>query len=604
MKKGAVIIGVDKTGDLPILNAAGSGAIDFSNWANKQGFDVTLLTDANDRPVTVADISKAIDQYVQSQTYSQLFVYFSGHGILRGPDYELWLLSGSPANPNEAVNLSGSILMARNARIKHVVFISDACRSRPESYRLNQVTGSVIFPNEPPRTPRPTVDVFYATLPGDTALEIPPDQAVANYRGIFTECMLDGLNGSVTQVIVKEGQPPKVQLIVPSYKLKEYLESQVPMAASAVNIKLQQDPDIRVESHPPSFLSLISSTEPVLPIFPELAVEQLESFENDPVVGPKIATFKDVINSLQNNAFRNPWETPLSPPAAYIKSRPEHDLLNESVGRIIEAQGRESFETRTGFTVIGAEPKEALMGDTHVEIFEENGQPNIRIVYDLKRRKQDTSILIVFGDETGVLLAVLPGFIGTIVVEGNRVVTVNYTPSRNTNKYIDYTEHRKEIDERRAFVAVAARNGSFRLDNERAFEGAQYLRALKSLDPTLGLYAAYAYIQTGRIKDVQSLLRYMVNEKIYIEGNKQHKVPVLFDVLLLSGLESAKNRAAVVAPACPMLTQGWAYIESYRGKLLPKVLEAGQHLQPGLWTTFTKEGVSILREAIISGELI
>lgn len=109
MKKGAVIIGVDKTGDLPILNAAGSGAIDFSNWANQQGFDVTLLVDANDRPVTVADISNAINRYVQPQTYSQLIVYFSGHGILRSPDYELWLLSGSPANPNEAVNLSGSI---------------------------------------------------------------------------------------------------------------------------------------------------------------------------------------------------------------------------------------------------------------------------------------------------------------------------------------------------------------------------------------------------------------------------------------------------------------------------------------------------------------
>ena len=151
MKKGAVIIGVDKTGDLPILNAAGSGAIDFSNWANQQGFDVTMLVDTNDRAVTVADISNAINQYVQPQTYSQLIVYFSGHGILRGPDYELWLLSGSPANPNEAVNLSGSILMARNARIKHVVFISDACRSRPNTSRLNQVSGSVIFPNEPPR---------------------------------------------------------------------------------------------------------------------------------------------------------------------------------------------------------------------------------------------------------------------------------------------------------------------------------------------------------------------------------------------------------------------------------------------------------------------
>ena len=117
--------------------------------------------------------------------------------------------------------------------------------------------------------PRPTVDVFYATLPGDTALEIPPDEAVANYRGIFTECMLKGLNGTVAQVIVEEGQPPKVQRIVPSWQLKEYLETEVPLAASAVSIKLQQEPEIRIESHhPPSFLSLIHSTVPEPELLP------------------------------------------------------------------------------------------------------------------------------------------------------------------------------------------------------------------------------------------------------------------------------------------------------------------------------------------------
>ena len=92
------------------------------------------------------------------------------------------------------------------------------------------------------------------------------------------------------------------------------------------------------------------------------------------------------------------------------------------------------------------------------------------------------------------MLAVLPGFIGTIVVEDNRVVTVNYTPSRYTEKYCEYIQVKEEVDKRRAFVAVAALNGSFRIADNQAFEGARYLRMLKSLDPTLGLYAAYAYI--------------------------------------------------------------------------------------------------------------
>ena len=89
------------------------------------------------------------------------------------------------------------------------------------------------------------------------------------------------------------------------------------------------------------------------------------------------------------------------------------------------------------------------------------------------------------------------------------------------------------------------------------------------------------------------------------------RIPVLFDVVLLAGLESHLSREIrtnirpmIMAPGCPMLTQGWAYIDSYRGKLNPAVLRAGRHLQPGLWTTFTFEGVSILREALQTGKLI
>jgi len=68
------------------------------------------------------------------------------------------------------VNVPGSIWLARNVGIPHVVVISDACRSRPNTSRLSQVQGGVIFPNESPRTPRPAVDVFYAALPGDPHL--------------------------------------------------------------------------------------------------------------------------------------------------------------------------------------------------------------------------------------------------------------------------------------------------------------------------------------------------------------------------------------------------------------------------------------------------
>ena len=42
------------------------------------------------------------------------------------------------------------------------------------------------------------------------------------------------------------------------------------------------------------------------------------------------------------------------------------------------------------------------------------------------------SLVLTFDDGTGTVLAVLPGFIGTVLVEGGRVVSVNYVPSEGT----------------------------------------------------------------------------------------------------------------------------------------------------------------------------
>ena len=113
MKRALVAIGVDKTGGLPILKAAADGANKIATWAGSQGFDITLLTDKL-APVTLADVTASIYKLVNKRIYDQLVVYFSGHGLLKGPNYEVWLLSGVPVNPNEAVNVTGSIDLSRN----------------------------------------------------------------------------------------------------------------------------------------------------------------------------------------------------------------------------------------------------------------------------------------------------------------------------------------------------------------------------------------------------------------------------------------------------------------------------------------------------------
>ncbi len=595
MNRCAVVIGVNKTGDLPVLNAAASGAEDFAAWAMEQGIQVTLLTDAKGS-VTLSEIKKAIRLYVQQRTFDQLIVFFSGHGILRAPDYELWLLSGAPDDPDDAVNVPGSIWLARNAGIPHVILISDACRSRPNTTRLSQIQGGVIFPNEAPKTPRPTIDVFYATLPGDTALEVPSTDAVQNYRGIFTECILKGLRGTVSNIIVDVGDKKlkETRWVVPSWGLKSYLEQEVPNTASEVNIKLQQEPDIRVESHPPKFLAEIKDLQlPSLPrgrrsttTFRNLRTGRILTLPQagDDTKEPKKTLYKDVIESYQQAAFTSK--------SATVRGGKRGSAVSAAVDRLLQARGRKNFETRTGFTIIGTGIERAIATKSSCDIFEESGAFQVRV--HTATDNQPQSLLAELTGGNGIPLAILPGFIGTVLVEEGRVTSIAYVPSQQTVKYKQYERVSEAVERRRAFIAVATQNGSFRIEGgPQAVNGARYLRELKGVDPIFGLYAAYAYAQAGDFEGVESVYTYM---------SKEHE-PVLFDVALLAGKLFTEN-AHPSSPFCPMLTQGWALLTPIEKQLLTIVKAVRRNLVPGLWTTFTPEAVKKLWSAIEKGKLL
>jgi hypothetical protein len=163
-------------------------------------------------------------------------------------------------------------------------------------------------------------------------------------------------------------------------------------------------------------------------------------------------------------------------------------------------------------------------------------------------------------------------------------VNVSYNPARHTPEYNQFKQREEEIAQRRALVAVAARNGRFRLRPEEARSNAKDLRSLKFFDPTLGLYAAYAYAQVGALNEIRSVADYMRDDL--------GSVP--FDVLVLANLlPSVIPRV----PFCPMLTQGWAFLDgtSTVPQLEEPVARAWQHTLPSLWTTFDPTGVDFVR---------
>src|SRR4051794_20535481 len=142
LKKAAIVIGVDKTGTLTPLNSAAAGAERIAKWLEGEGFKVKCLTDKDGKPVTIDAVERAVESFVTlPATNHLLLIYFSGHGYWQARS-DVWLLSGAPTKPREAINLGRAASDAVYSGIPNVIFVSDACRSLPNTKSGALVDGS------------------------------------------------------------------------------------------------------------------------------------------------------------------------------------------------------------------------------------------------------------------------------------------------------------------------------------------------------------------------------------------------------------------------------------------------------------------------------
>ncbi len=287
----------------------------------------------------------------------------------------------------------------------------------------------------------------------------------------------------------------------------------------------------------------------------------------------------------------------IGPFPGLIESYREDSILIKTSEKIFDSKGRESFETQTGFTIIGGQIVDVIVKNNQRDIFIENNRTQIRVHED----NSILSALFILRSGQSIPLAVLKGYIGTLVFDEDRLLTVNYTPSKNNYKFYDFQRREKEINFVRAFVASSANEGfdyqktfakEFNKDGNFYYDDTGgFLRREKSLDPSLGLYAIYAYRQAGQFKDIQSVYRYMNEEEDHI----------LFDVAMLAKkLNKTKHE---IAPFCPMLSLGWAYRRQFEEKISRIVDEASQFLIPSLWTTFDEPGTIMLTKAIENNKI-
>jgi hypothetical protein len=594
MQRGALLIGVSKTGGMPQLQAVESGLESVRLWAVNQGIKpehLKVFSDAK-APVESSEIRKAVRDLVALRSLDQLVIYFAGHGVNIGYS-EYWLLSGAPDDASEAINVDGSLVLARQCRIPHIVILSDACRTAADGIQQQRIAGSLLFPNLREGGLDQPVDIFFATSLGRPALELKdPHLAADGYTAAYTTEVAKPLKGEVPELLEPQQIGRDSVLVLRPWPLKKYIGDAIRkrMAAAHVDFDQWAPPDARISSPPDAWVAIHSA--PIAPAQPTPAARGA-AWRSANVVAENLP---ETIQSASQNLLRTALSD--ATPKGLARGAPvtaapvviTPPSLQTSIARVTVPFGPTHFETGCGFKMQGATFADAFSATSKVDIGDLRDIVRIDIA-------KPANVLLTFDNGNGVVLPAIPGHLASLTYADDELVNVSYELSDNhsTVALADTPAEQGQLRDLRAIVAASARFGTFRLDRNDALQLANRMRAMKAIDLSMALYAAYVFNDLNR-RDILEDMQNFVQRDMKL---------CLFDVALLGhtldGTTVGSTRG--VFPFLPLLSQGWALLPAYEIRMVPSVQDIRGDLVPSLWTLYNKRGVAKLRAAMQSQEI-
>lgn len=592
MARVAIFIGVKKTGNLPTLPDAQGSAERMAAWAAQEGMRVPPALTDKIQPVTAKLIKDAIKAELDKGDVEQLFVYFAGHGVnVRMGEY--WLLSGAPDDSQEAVNVRGSDDLARYCGVPHVVLISDACRTAADTIQAQNVSGSEIFPNSNLSGTQKPVDLFYACTLGRPAHEVRDvNIAASEFRAIYTEELLAALSFGHAPLIEWSGAPPNKFGYVRPRPLRDHMSRAVATRIQGLNLqtKLIQIPDAHITSDPDAWLARKNAGAPPAappaapagpagPAAPGGGADIFRGAVRDAAVaaaavagaaiGPtSMAMALSMARSLVNLAVQDPTVA-----GAAMGASPPFGPVH--------------YETQCGFKLRGARLSGVFVRNATAQ----RVGPSNELVRIAGLGRPGANVLLVLENGDGLVLPAMPEFIAAVTVEDGEVVDVSYEPSDNSARWGEYQQHARELRVLRKAVAAATRAGVFRLEGDNVLSLARRLQYSKGVDPSLAVYAAYAYHDLRRDDLTRQMNEYMTGDL---------GAP-LFDVALMARAIGRGGEASPTLGFAPLLAQGWAYLSARRIRLPQGLDDLRGTLKESVWTLFDAGGVDRLRKTIFEG---
>jgi hypothetical protein len=587
MKRAAVIIGIDKTGDLPKLNDAARGAQLMEKWAREQGMDsVYVLTDT-EKPVDASAIKNAIKKLVDAANIGQLVVYFAGHGVNR-QRHEYWLLSDAPDDPNAAVNVAGSVGLAATCGIPHIVLISDACRTAAEGIRAQTIEGQIIFPNR--EGDEKPVDQFFACRLGQPSHEVKdPTVSSAEFKALYTNELVPALLGRRPQIVEWTTERNQKVGLIRLRPLRDFMSLAIKEKLNGLQLqtKLIQDPIAQINSDPPEWISRVS----------ESAIDGSLGIMLGGLRAPitPAATAATIADSLLRSALAaDPSELQTAFDHGRSSGIAGASEIVSSAELISRPFGPTHHETKCGFKIRGARIVATHARNAIAELVVEHSPLGEDVRVD-RVIPPGASVLLVLEDGAGIVLSAIPGFLAALTLEEGELVDVAYEPSINSWRWDLYESKAREIRSLRAIVSSSITRGVFKLEGDTALEIAKRMQYGKGVDPSLAIYAAYGYHDLQRPDLIREMITYMQDDL----------GATLFDVALLARAlngQTVTPESNLLSPV-PLLSQSWALLPAYKVSLPPILERLEDTLTPSVWTMFDKRGVELVRRAIDSGAI-
>jgi hypothetical protein len=566
MRRAALVIGVDRVGDLPPLRAAAAGAERVAAWLRGEGYEVRCLTDRDGGEVRREQVSDALFELVTvPPRYGMLVVYFSGHGAWQARS-DIWLLSRAPARPDEAINLTAAMDLARSSGIPNVVFVSDACRTLPADRAQAQVLGGAVFPNHADLDDTASIDVFRAAGEARAAYELREgDDAYS----ALTAALLSAYREPEPQMVRTVTIAGAEVEVVPNRKLEDYLRRKVDALLAGTRPRVYQSIRVSVPSADDVYMGRVRRAPP------------------DRLREPPAAPWPEPVRVDEGRAAAVAVRRALSR-GARSSRQAEARRLDRAVKERLSTPYAAVQTGETGFVLRGAALRDARLLDARDAWRIEAATPqHLRVQHALSPQPPAVcSLLLRLDDDRSVLLAVLPGFIGHLAFDARGLMHLGYVRPGAENA---------EADLFRARVALAIEHDTFRLRSRREAQAfADRAMPLRTVDPALAVYAAHAYRQAG---DAHGLERVLGCSRNTVDAD-------LFDVRLLAHRRPQPEDARYpLVPLAPMLTQAWNFLDT-REIAMPTPLRALRgDLCDALWTTFTPAGTARLLAMLEQGEI-